>query len=127
MPPRFLTLEEVLSIHESRIRIYGGSSGTRDLSLLESALGNVQATFDGHFLHGTILEMAAGYLYNICRNHPFIDGSKRTALACALLFLALNGVNVEFEEDDLVNLVVGIAAGTISKSGVAVFLERHQI
>ncbi|HEX3071146.1 MAG TPA: Fic family protein, partial [Thermoanaerobaculia bacterium] len=70
----FLTLGEVLSIHEEQIRLFGGPSGLRDAGLLQSAMGNVEATFGGAFLHESIFEMAAAYLYGICRNHPFLDG-----------------------------------------------------
>jgi death-on-curing protein len=123
--PLFLTLEEVLAIHENRVRKYGGSSGVRDLGLLQSALGNVEATFDGQFLNETFLEMAAAYLYSICRNHPFLDGNKRTALACAMAFLRLNSRRVKSTQNDLYDLVIGVAEGRISKAAVAVFFEQH--
>jgi death-on-curing protein len=126
MEPLFLTLEEVLAIHDDRIRKYGGSSGTRDLGLLQSALGNVEATFGGQFLNETVFAMAAAYLYSICRNHPFLDGNKRTALACGLAFLGLNEVRVTATEDDLYELVIGVAEGRrVSKAAVAVFFEQH--
>ena len=80
MRPELLTLDEVLSLHAEQIRLFGGASGIRDLGLLQSAVGSVEATFDGVFLHETIFAMAAAYLYGICRNHPFLDGNKRTAL-----------------------------------------------
>jgi death-on-curing protein len=123
--PQFLTLDEVLSIHEDRIRKYGGSSGIRDMGLLEWALGTVMATFGGEFLHQTLFEMGAAYLFNLCRNHPFIDGNKRTALACALTFLRLNGIRIKSGENDLYDLVMGVAEGRVSKSAVAVFFEEH--
>jgi death-on-curing protein len=123
--PLFLTLEEILAIHEDRLRKYGGSSGVRELPLLESAIGNVEATFDGQFLHGTLSEMAAAYLYGICKNHPFVDGNKRTALACCLAFLGLNNVTIACEPDDLYDLVIGVAEGRVSKAAVTVFLEQN--
>lgn len=125
MEPQFLTLEEVLAIHENRIRKYGGSSGVRDLGLLQSALGSVEATFGGQFLNETLLEMGASYLYSICRNHPFIDGNKRTALACELAFLRLNGTRITSGEDDLTDLVIGVAEGRVSKAAIAVFFEQR--
>jgi len=125
MDPSFLTLEEILAIHENRIRKYGGSSGIRDLDLLLSAIGNVEATFGGEYLHQTVYEMAAAYLYGICRNHAFLDGNKRTALACALAFLGLNDVRIDSTEDDLYDLVIGVAEGRVSKAAVAVFFELH--
>ena len=126
MDPLFLTLEEVLAIHEDRIRKYGGSSGVRDLGLLESAIGTVTVTFGGEFLHHTIFEMAAAYQFHICKNHPFIDGNKRTALACALTFLRMNGVRFAFEENVLYDLVIGVAEGRVTKAEVAVFFQQNQ-
>lgn len=123
--PSFLTLDEILFIHEDRIRKYGGLSGVRELTLLQSAIGNVEATFGTIFLHETLFEMAAAYLYGICRNHAFIDGNKRTALACALAFLGLNDVAIECDPGKLYDLVIGVAQGDVSKAAVAVFLENH--
>ena len=125
--PLFLTFDEVLSLHAEQIRLFGGASGIRDIALLHSALGNTEATFDGAFLHETIFAMAATYLYGICRNHPFLDGNKRTAVAAALTFLALNDVEVDADEDAFYDVVIGIAEGRVSKAAVTVFLEEHAI
>jgi death-on-curing protein len=121
----FITLDEVLSLHEVQIRLFGGSSGVRDLGLLQSAMGNAEATFRGAFLNETIFEMAAAYLHGICRNHPFVDGNKRTAAATALTFLDMNEIDIEAQEDELYDLVIGVAEGRISKAAVAVFLQDH--
>lgn len=121
--PLFLTLDEVLSLHEEQIRLFGGSAGVREMSLLLSALGNVEATFGEIFLHETIFEMAAAYLYGICRNHPFVDGNKRTAVTAALTFLDMNGVEVDADENEFYDLVIGVAEGRVSKAAVAVFLR----
>lgn len=125
MEPLFLALDEVLSLHEMQLERFGGSSGIRDLRLLESAMGNVEATFGGEFLHETVVEMAAAYLYGICRNHPFVDGNKRTAAAAALTFLDMNRIEIDAPEDDLYDLVIGVAEGRVSKAAVAVFFEQH--
>ena len=125
MDPLFLTQDEGLSLHAEQIRLFGGSSGIRDLGLLQSAMGSVEATFGGAFLHETIFSMAATYLYGICRNHPFIDGNKRTAVGAALIFLELNGVEVDADEDPFYDLVIGVAEGRVSKASVTVFLEEH--
>lgn len=127
MHPLFLTLDEVLSLHAEQIRLFGGSSGVRDAGLLQSAIGNVEATFGGVLLHETIFEMAAAYLYGICRNHPFLDGNKRTALSASLTFLDMNGVGVDADEDEFYDLVIGIAEGRISKAAVAVFFQAHSV
>jgi death-on-curing protein len=125
MSPLFLTLDEVLSLHAEQIRLFGGLSGIRDLGLLLSATGGVEATFDGAFLHETIFSMAAAYLYGICRNHPFLDGNKRTAVAAALTFLEMNGLEVDADEDAFYDLVIGVTEGRVSKASVTVFLEQH--
>jgi death on curing protein len=122
--PLFLTLDEVLSLHEDQIRRFGGLHGVRDVGLLQSAMGSAAATFGGEFLHATIFEMAAAYLFGICANHPFLDGNKRTATAAALVFLEMNGVTLDVDEDDFYDLVIGVAEGHVSKAEVAVFLQR---
>lgn len=126
MDPVFLSLDEVLVLHEDRIRRYGGTAGIRDLELLSSALGTVSASFGGEFLHGSLFEMAAAYLFHITRNHPFLDGNKRTGLAAALVFLSMNDVEIEAGEDELTDLVLGVAEGRVSKAEVAVFLQTHE-
>jgi len=125
--PEFLTLDEVLGIHADQIRVYGGSAGVRDLELLRSALAMPETTFDGQFLHPSVFEMAAAYLFHVARNHPFVDGNKRTALMCALVFLGLNGERLQAAPDDLYQLVDGVAAGTVDKAEVTVFLKRGRI
>lgn len=124
---RFLTLEQVLELHHLQLALFGGSSGVRDQGLLESAMGNVEATFGGDYLHATTFEMAAAYLYGICRNHPFVDGNKRTAAAAALTFLDLNGIEIVATEDALYDLVIGVAEGRVPKEDVASFLEQHAL
>lgn len=122
--PDFLALDEVLGIHADQIRTYGGGAGIRDLELLRSALAMPETTFDGEYLHPTVFEMAGAYHFHIARNHPFVDGNKRTALMCALVFLGLNGQRVEADLDELYPLVDGVAAGTVDKAEVTVFLKR---
>ncbi|MEH1852771.1 MAG: type II toxin-antitoxin system death-on-curing family toxin [Nostoc sp.] len=89
--PKFLTISQVLDIHQRQIQRFGGTAGVRDEGLLDSALAQPQATFGGELLHPTIHEQAAAYLYHLAMNHPFLDGNKRTAFAVMLTFLNLNG------------------------------------
>lgn len=125
MDPLFLTLDEVLALHEDQIRRYGGSPGLRDMALLSSAVAMPRATFDGALLHESLFEMSAAYLYHLAKNHPFVDGNKRTALAAALAFLWLNDHELEAGEDELTELVLGVAEGSVSKAQVAVFVAEH--
>lgn len=125
MSPVFLTLDEVLALHADQIERYGGSQGIRDMGLLESALAVPAATFGGQFLHGSLHEMAAAYLFHLTQNHPFIDGNKRVGLMAMLAFLGLNDLRLAARENELVTLVLGVAAGRVSKAEVAVFVQRH--
>lgn len=83
------------------------------------------ATFGGVFLHPTLAEMAAAYLFHIVANHPFIDGNKRAGLIAAIVFLGLNGFTLDAEPEPLTELVLGVAAEGTGKAEIAVFIERH--
>jgi death-on-curing protein len=123
--PVFPTLDEVLALHAEQIRRFGGSPGLRDAGLLASALATPQATFGGEFLHPTLPEMAAAHLFHLAKNHPVVNGSKRTALAAALVFLWVNGLEVEADDDSLYELILGVAAGRITKAEAAAFFQKH--
>ena len=123
MQPVFLTLDEVLAIQAEQIERHGGTEGLRDSGLLESALAMPAATYGGEFLHSTLFEMAAAYLFHLCNNHPFLDGNKRTALATCLVFLWLNDLDVVADPDEIAELVLGVADGSLGKAQVAVYLE----
>jgi len=127
VPTAFLTLDEVLAIHAHQVSRYGGALGIRDRGLLESALAMPQATFGDEILHPSLHEQAAAYLFHIVKNHPFIDGNKRVGLASCLAFLRLNAVRVRASDDDLVDLVLGVASGDRSKADVAVFLHKRTV
>lgn len=117
--PRFLTLAEVLLIHQDQIRRYGGRYGSLDLRLLDSALVQPEAGSADAYFHRDLFEMAGAYAYHICQNHPFVDGNKRTALAAALVFLDLNGITLAERDDDLYHLMLGVAEGKASKAVVS--------
>ncbi len=113
---RFLTLSDILLIHSDQIRNYGGLTGVRDLSLLSSALAMPESSFEGKYLHDDIIVMAAAYGYHICQNHPFIDGNKRTALASALVFLDLNGTELDDPQGRLYTAMMLVAGSKKGKS-----------
>jgi len=121
----FLTLDEVLSLHADQIARYGGSAAIRDVGLLESALAMPSAWFGGELVHASLEEQAAAYLFYLVKNHPFVDGNKRTGLVAMLVFLGLNRRRLDATEDELTNLVLGVAAGRLSKADVTVFLRSH--
>jgi len=120
--PLFLTLDEALLIHADQVRRYGGSHGVRDLGLLSSALAMPEASFGGLYLHTSLAEMAAAYLFHIARNHPFLDGNKRAALATALAFVWLNDQRLDAGEDELTELVMGVATGRVGKAETSLFI-----
>lgn len=126
MSVEFLTLDEVLALHADQLERYGGRAGLRDVSLLQSALAVPAATFGGVFLHQTIDEMAAAYLFHLARDHPFVDGNKRTALMAMLVFLRLNGFRLRAGPAAVFDLVVGVASDGITKAEASVFVKTHR-
>ena len=125
MEPVFLSLAELLEIHEQQIERYGGSAGLRDGSALESAVATHQATFAEEFLHTTIPAMAAAYLFHLCQNHPFIDGNKRVGANAAVAFLFMNDWDLTFSEEELVDLVLSIASSGLTKVRVVEIFESR--
>jgi death-on-curing protein len=122
--PAFLSLAEVLEIHQNQVTRYGGASGIRDIEMLKSALGMPPATYGGQFLHTDIYEMAAAYLFHLVKNHPFVDGNKRVGAVAAFIILALNGFDFDAPEDDFAEMVLSVARGELDKADVAVFIRR---
>lgn len=116
--PYFLALEQVLRLQASLIDTYGGAPGIRDLGLLQSALAMPQASFGGQVLHPTVFDQAAAYLYHLVQNHPFVDGNKRIGAASALVFLAMNDIQIEGDETGLVALTLSVACGETGKDAI---------
>ena len=127
MQPVFLDISQIMRLHHSLIEHYGGAEGLREQSLLLAAVAMPQATFEGNYLHTDLFEMGAAYLYHIVQGHPFVDGNKRTGAAAALVFLALNGLEVEADEDGLVEMTIAVASGKCSKAQAADFLRRFAL
>lgn len=122
--PRFLEQSEILLIHEVQIDRFGGMPGIRDEGLLESALAQPQSTFGGKLLHSTIHEQAAAYLYHLAKNHPFIDGNKRTAFAAMDVFLRLNGYVLKLTNAQSYELVLQVVQGDLNKESLVKYLKR---
>ena len=125
MDPLFLSLDEVLEMHQQQIDQYGGSPGIRDSGGLQSALATPQATFSGEYLHPSIPTMAAAYLFHICQNHAFVDGNKRVGANAAITFLLLNDWEPDFEPDELADLVLSVASGVLDKTALTAVFELH--
>lgn len=117
--PDFLELEEVLELHDRQIEAFGGTLGIRDQGLLESAIGMPRATFGGQYVHETIFAMAAAYAFHVAENQPFLDGSKRTGLGAALVFLRINGYRVVDPGETLYEAMIAIAERRMDKEELA--------
>ena len=123
-PLRHLDVEAVLAIHEEVLAAHGGLPGLRDRGLLESAVAAPRASYGGEPLISDPVEVAAAYLFYLCRNHPFADGNKRTALAAALVFLEANGLLPDPAApqkaiDDWEALVLEVAASKLDREQAA--------
>lgn len=119
----FLTREFVEAMHAEQLRLHGGAAGLRDEGMLESALARPlqKAAYE----RPDALELAAAYLFGIARNHPFVDGNRRSALAAADLFLVFNGWSLEADDNDLIQFVLMVAAGEIDEAGATAFFRDH--
>lgn len=121
----FLTLSEVIEIHNDQIARYGGSEGVRDWGLLQSALAMPAAMFGGQYLHTDLCEMAAAYLFHLVQNHPFFDGNKRVGAVAADVFLTLNNFRLKATEEEFEEMVISVATGAMGKSAVAEFFQEN--
>jgi len=110
-----LTVEIVREIHAEAITRFGGSDGIRELALLESAVAAPQASFGGKSPFADLTEVAAAYLFYICKNHPFIDGNKRAALGACIVFLRLNGVEPLPDGPQWEELTLAVAASELDR------------
>ena len=110
-------VESVKAIHAEVLAAHGGSAGIRDEALLESAVNAPQASMMGRPVFEDPLEIAAAYLFYICRNHPFIDGNKRTALATCLVFLSENGLlsDEKLDTDEWEKFTLDVAASVLDR------------
>lgn len=120
---KYLTLQNVLQIHDEMIEKYGGLKGVRDMNLIESAIEMPKARAFGEDLHPTIHDKAAAYLYHIAKNHPFFDANKRTSAACALIFLAMNDHDLNISPNSYEELVIEVAKGNVNKKQIADFFK----
>jgi len=126
MPKIVWLLEETITaIHHRQIAEHGGSEGLRDEGLLLSALARPQNLLAYGQPAPDLASLAAAYAYGIARNHPFVDGNKRTALVAARTFLILNGVDLEATQDDKVLTFLSLAEGALSEEELADWIRKR--
>lgn len=121
----YLSIQQVEEIHDLLIKQLSGSYGVRSKDLLESAVFRMQATFGGDDLYKDIFEKAAALLESLCKNHPFVDGNKRTAFTCAVTFLELNGYKTEFNKEEAENIMIRVVLSKLSFEEIAKFLKEN--
>jgi len=119
-----LTVEIVREIHAEAIARFGGSDGVRDLNLLESAVMAPQSSFGGKSPYADLVEVAAAYLFYLCRNHPFIDGNKRAALGACLVFLRLNRIEPQPDGPEWEELTLAVAASELDREQTTARLRK---
>jgi death-on-curing protein len=122
---RYLTLGEVVELHQRLLTQTGSAPGVRDLGLLESALAQPKATFDGADLHPTLVDKAAALGFALIANHAFVDGNKRVGHAAMEVFLLLNGHEIDASVDEQERLMLDVAAGAIDRPGLTQWLGKH--
>jgi len=122
---KYLTVKDILLLHYLAIENAGGSHGIRDLSLIESAVNRPRASFTGQDLYPTIFEKAAALCRSLIKNHPFVDGNKRTALYATMTFLELNGYKFIAEQEELVKFGVRIDNENLSLAEIAAWFKKH--
>ena len=121
----YLTPEQILLIHNEMIKRFGGSHGLRDLDLLESAAARPQASFDGIDLYKTVFEKAASLMHSLLKNHPFIDGNKRTAFSCTGVFLKRNGYVLINMHEQTLQFCLDVENNSLQLEDIAAWLQKH--
>ena len=122
---RYLSLREVLVLHERVAAVSGGGVGVRDLGLLESAVAQPRQSFGGADLYPSIVEKAVALGFSLISNHPFVDGNKRVGHAALEVFLLLNGFELDAPVDDQERIVLGVASGEMTREEFARWVDAH--
>ena len=122
--PLWIEERDTLVLHDRLLALHGGAAGIRDDALLKSALARPQQIY-AYANEPDMIDMAAAYTAGIIRNHPFIDGNKRTGFVVGILFLELNGYRFSANEADAAQAVFALAAGTLDEAGYAAFLRAN--
>lgn len=122
-----LTRERIMRMHDAMIRTYGGTGGLRDAALLDSALAAPFAEFGGEEPFPDIISKAARLCYGLVNNHAFVDGNKRIGAHAMVVFLSLNGVELEYEQKELIDVTLGVAAGDVDVGSLIGWIDTHWI
>ena len=121
--PFWLTRQIIIAIHDEQLAIHGGASGLRDEGLLESALDRPRNKWS--YENAELPELAAAYAFAITRNHPFVDGNKRTSLLALYTFLGVNGIDFDVPEADAAAMILSLAAGEADEFGLTRWIRDN--
>ncbi|HEY0236358.1 MAG TPA: type II toxin-antitoxin system death-on-curing family toxin [Afipia sp.] len=121
--PLWLTRQIIEAIHDEQLAIHGGAGGLRDEGMLESALDRPRNKWS--YEQAELAELAAAYGYGIARNHPFIDGNKRTSLLALYTFLGVNGIDFDVPEAEAATMILSLAAGEVSEDGLTRWIRDN--
>lgn len=122
---KYLTPQQILAIHDQMVKRFGGLRGIRDIGLVESAVARPMATFDEKDLYENIFDKAASLLQSLLKNHPFVDGNKRTALTSAGIFLKMNGYILKNYHEEEVEFGVNVDNKHLSIEAISAWLKNH--
>lgn len=122
-----LSKPQILLLHEQLIAATGGSSGLHDEGMLDSALNAPFQTFDGKDVYPSLQQKAAHLCFGLVKNHPFVDGNKRIGAHVMLVFLALNGIELQYSQTELSDVILQLAAGEIKSSDLLHWILAHQV
>lgn len=122
---KYFSIEYVLKLHDKLIKATGGASEIRDIELLKSSMENSKSTFAGKDLYPTIEDKCANICYSMISNHAFVDGNKRIGIYVMLVLLEYNGIRLEFGQEELIKLGLGIAEGHIKQEEIICWIKDH--
>ena len=122
---KILTKEHILALHSILIEEYGGTPELRDEGLLDSAISTPFQSFSGIDLYPTIVDKACRLGYGLIKNHPFADGNKRIGTHAILVLLEINNVSIEYEDDELIETILGVAAGDVTAEELIAWIVKH--
>lgn len=122
---KYLTPHKILAVHDMLVKRFGGSFGLRDKGLLESAAARPQASFGGKDLYPTIFAKSAALMHSLLKNHPFVDGNKRTALASTGIFLKLNGYKLINTHEKELEFALNVENESVSLEEIAAWLKKN--
>lgn len=121
-----LSKEQVISLHERLIEVTGGSNGIREEGMLDSALANPFQSFGEGELYSSVQAKAAQLCFGIVKNHPMVDGNKRLGAHVMLVFLALNGYELSYSQEELSDIILSLASGKISSEDILRWIINHE-